>query len=65
MYKLLKYSAVLVLGQALLNQNDNQVNASWNIGSNPGMMIRLEEKTLLTFKKSMQNFLPWYFDHDL
>jgi hypothetical protein len=32
MYKLLKYSAVLVLGQALLNQNDNQVNASWNIG---------------------------------
>jgi hypothetical protein len=31
---------------------------------NPGMGLRLEQRTIDSFKRAMNNFLPHYFDYD-
>ena len=54
----------LFLGQTFINQ-DNEVKAAYISGMNPGMQIRLEQKTLNTLKKSMEQFLPQYVNTDL
>ncbi len=60
MYKFIQYLVVLISTQAYLNSNNNEVIAKWNIGSNPGIIIRLEEKTIKIFKSSLEKFLPSY-----
>lgn len=32
---------------------------------NPGMMMRLEQKTITSFKKAMEKFLPDYLNYDM
>jgi hypothetical protein len=34
-------------------------------GMNPGMALRLEEDTVMAFKKAMVEFLPRYVNHDM
>jgi hypothetical protein len=32
---------------------------------NPGIMLRLEQKTITQFKKAMEKFLPDYLNYDM
>jgi len=42
------------------------VNATvYSNGMNPGMALRLEEDTILSWKRAMIEFLPRYINHDL
>jgi hypothetical protein len=57
---------VLFVSQMAINhQNELQVRAAYVSGMNPGMQLRMEQKTLDAFKKSMQRFLPQYVNHEL
>jgi hypothetical protein len=39
--------------------------AVYSNGMNPGMALRLEENTILAWKKAMVEFLPRYINHDV
>ena len=59
----------LILSQAFL-QNwtthpGNQVQADYVSGMNPGMILRLEQATINSFKRAMEEFLPHYINVDL
>ena len=57
---------VMFVSQTAINhQNELQVRAAYSSGMNPGMQLRLEQKTLDAFKMSMQKFLPTYVNHEL
>ena len=50
---------------AIEHQNAATVNASLTKGMNPGMQLRLEQKTLDAFQLAMADFLPKYVNTDL
>ena len=54
----------LFIGQSLITHT-TEVQALYKTGMNPGMQIRLEQKTLNSLKRSMEQFLPKYVNHDL
>ena len=57
---------VLFVSQMAINtHNEAQVRAAYTSGMNPGMQLRMEQKTLDAFKKAMTNFLPNYVNHEL
>jgi|DEB0MinimDraft_12_1074336.scaffolds.fasta_scaffold199707_1 hypothetical protein len=41
------------------------VQSAYSNGMNPGMAIRLEQKSVDKFKNAMQQFLPKYVEHDM
>jgi hypothetical protein len=43
---------------AIEHQNSTTVNAALTKGMNPGMQLRLEQKTLDAFQLAMADFLP-------
>jgi len=57
---------VLFVSQMAINtHNEVQVRAAYTSGMNPGMQLRMEQKTLDAFKKAMTKFLPNYVNHEL
>lgn len=56
----------LFLGQMTLSkQGGLEVQAAYTSGMNPGMQMRLEQKTVNTLKTSMEQFLPKYVNTNL
>jgi hypothetical protein len=49
----------------LSRQGGLEVQGAYVSGMNPGMQIRLEQKTLNSLKKSMEQFLPKYVNTDI
>ena len=60
---------VLIASQALL-QNfvahpSHFTVAAYNTGMRPGMQLRVEQRTIDSFKRAMESFLPHYFNFDM
>jgi len=41
------------------------VQSAYNQGMNPGMQLRLEQQTINSFKRAMEEFLPHYINVDM
>jgi hypothetical protein len=39
--------------------------STYKAGMNPGIMIRLEQRTINSFKNAMEQFLPYYLNFDI
>ena len=57
---------VLFVSQMAINtHNEAQVRAAYTSGMNPGMQLRLEQKTLDATKSALSQFLPQFVNHKL
>ena len=55
-----------MLATSSLNNKQNEVQAAqYANGMNSGMALRLEQKTIESWKRAMQSFLPHYINADL
>ena len=57
---------IALLASSSLNEQHTAVQAAqYANGMNSGMALRLEQKTIESFKRAMQGFLPHYINADL
>jgi hypothetical protein len=38
--------------------------AAYKVGMSPGILLRIEQRTIDSFKTAMQKFLPHYLNYD-
>ena len=60
-----KFFIFIILSQAFLSNmmtHPNMAMAEFKSGMNPGMQIRLEQTTIESFRRAMEEFLPTFMD---
>lgn len=64
-----KFFICIILSQAFLSNwtmhPGTMVQAEYKSGMNPGMILRLEQSSVNSFKRAMEQFLPHYINVDL
>ena len=59
----------MIVSQSIISHWDSHpgsfVQAEYKSGMNPGMILRLEQSTINSFKRAMEEFLPHYINVDL